>query len=180
MRSFEELEQLWAGSPFPPHDRGEVQLITLRLGDGHHRCPERAFVSREHGVEGDRWSTGPDRELECQVTLMNTRAAELVAAGMQPLDAVGDNFLVDLDLSEDALPTGTRLRLGGAVLEVSEMPHTGCKKFRERFGPGALRWVNLHANRILRLRGMNCRVVADGPVALGDLVEVVRPVDSLS
>jgi MOSC domain-containing protein YiiM len=89
------------------------------------------------------------------------------------VEAAGDNFLVDLDLSEAALPVGARLRVGGAVLEVSAEPHTGCKKFRERFGGEALRWVNHRDNRALRLRGVNCRVVADGEVAVGDAVEVI-------
>jgi hypothetical protein len=139
MRTFEELQELWDQSPPLPRDRGPVQLITVRRGDGLHRCPDRVSLSRDGGVEGDRWVLDPDRELACQVTLMTTRAAELVAAGEQPLDAVGDNFLVDLDLAEDVLPAGTLLRLGTALLEVSGEPHLGCKKFRERFGAGALR-----------------------------------------
>jgi MOSC domain-containing protein YiiM len=49
----------------------------------------------------------------------------------------------------------------------------GCSKFRERFGPDALRWVNIRSNRALRLRGLNCRVVEGGEVAVGDAVEVI-------
>jgi len=30
-------------------------------------------------------------------------------------------------------PTGTQLAIGAAVLEVTAQPHTGCKKFAERF-----------------------------------------------
>ena len=173
MRSFEELQQLWDESPALPRNQGAVQLITVRRGRGDHRCPDRIAVSRAGGVEGDRWALDADRDPACQVTLMTTRAAELVAAGEQPLDAVGDNFLVDLDLSEEALPSGARLRLGSALLEVTAEPHLGCKTFRERFGAGALRWVNWEANRSRRLRGVNCRVIEDGVVAVGDLVEVI-------
>jgi MOSC domain-containing protein YiiM len=104
---------------------------------------------------------------------MNVRVAELVADGRAPLDSPGDNFLVDLELSEEALPAGTYLRLGSALLELTVLPHTGCKKFRERFGLEALKWVNAH--RDLRLRGANCRVVESGSVAVGDPVEVARP-----
>jgi MOSC domain-containing protein YiiM len=105
------------------------------------------------------------------VTLMNVRVTELICADGQPLDLPGDNFLVDLDLSEEALPAGTRLRIGSALLEVSAEPHTGCKKFSARFGLDALLWVNEHRDR--RLRGMNCRVVEPGAVAVGDAVAVV-------
>ena len=102
---------------------------------------------------------------------MNVRVARLVNRNGLPLDAPGDNFLVDLDLSDEALPVGTRLRLGEALLEVSPAPHTGCKTFRERFGLEALTWVN--DNRDRRLRGMNCRVLEAGAVAVGDPVAVV-------
>ena len=125
----------------------------------------------EGGVEGDRWALGERPNLEAQVTLMNIRVVELITHDGVPLDASGDNFLVDLDLSESALPVGTRLRIGTAVLEVSAEPHTGCKKFRERFGLDALKWVNDHRDR--RLRGMNCRVLEAGAVAVGDSVSVV-------
>ena len=173
MRSFDELERLWAESPDPPRDRGDVRLICVRSAEGVHDTPQRVQVSVEAGVEGDRWSSAHDPDRAAQITLMNVRAAELCAADHAPLHLPGDNFLVDLDLSEDALPPGTRLRLSGAVLEVSDEPHTGCSKFRERFGPDALRWVNLRSNRALRLRGVNCRVVESGLVAVGDAVEVL-------
>src|SRR5205807_6046230 len=93
------------------------------------------------------------------------RATELVSTDGAPPDLPGDTFQVDFELAEDALPVGTRLRIGSALLEVSPTPHTGCKKFRERFGLDALRWVN--DNRHLRLRGLNCRSVEPGSGGAG-------------
>jgi MOSC domain-containing protein YiiM len=147
-----------------------VRLICVRLGDGVHETPDRIEVTSERGVEGDRWATGERPDLDAQITLMNVRVTELISGDGAPLDTPGDNFQVDLDLAEDALPVGTRLRLGGALLEVSPAPHTGCKKFSERFGLEALKWVNDNRNR--RLRGMNCRVLEAGSVAVGDTIEV--------
>jgi MOSC domain-containing protein YiiM len=169
--TIEELEAEWLAADPAPRGSGEVRLICVRLGDGVHECPGQVELSLERGVEGDRWSAGEKPNLEAQVTLMNVRVVELIRPDGLPLDAPGDNFLVDLDLAEEALPPGTRLRLGSAVLEVTAEPHTGCKKFRERFGLDALKWVNEHRNR--RLRGMNCRVVEAGSAAVGDPVEVV-------
>ncbi len=169
VRTFEELDRLWREGAPPPRDRGTIRLICVRLGDGAHDCPARVRLTPERGVEGDRWQGNP----EYQVTLMNARVAELVSAGAAPLHAAGDNFLVELDLAEEALPPGTRLRLGSALLEVSASPHTGCKKFSARFGADALRWVNDPENRKLRLRGVNCRVVDSGEAAVGDVVEVI-------
>ena len=63
----------------------------------------------------------------------------------------------------------------GAVIEVTEPPHTGCAKFVERFGAEAMRFVNGEVGRPMRLRGLNARVVVAGRVRPGDLVHVTRP-----
>ena len=166
----EELEAAWRAAAPAPRGRGTVRLICVRLGDGVHATPAQAELTTSGGVEGDRWADGERPDPEAQVTLMNVRVTELIARDHVPLDAPGDNFQVDLDLAEDLLPAGTRLRIGSALLEVTPAPHTGCKTFRERFGLEALKWVNDRRDR--RLRGMNCRVVEAGTVALGDPVEV--------
>jgi len=173
MHALEELERLWRAMPPAPRDRGSVRAICVRKGNGIHQTPPRVTLSERRGVEGDRWADSVDRDPEAQVTLMAARVAELVASERTPFYGAGDNFYVDLDLAEDALPPGTRLRIGTAVLEVSSKPHTGCKKFRERFGVEALRWVNHKMNRALRLRGINCRVVTAGEVSVGDEVTVL-------
>jgi hypothetical protein len=163
----EDFETRWASAGLAPRGSGTVRLICVRAGDGVHETPDRAHVTLEDGLVGDRWAQGK-RDLDAQITLMSVRVTELLGG---PLDLPGDNFQVDLDLSEEALPVGTKLRLGGALLEVSPAPHTGCKTFRERFGLEALTWVN--GNRDRRLRGMNCRVLEAGAVAVGDPVVVV-------
>ena len=71
----------------------------------------------------------------------------------------GDNVIVDLDLDEQALPFGIRLRLGSAVIQLSGKLHAGCHKFRARLGDQALRWVNAKQNRALRLRGVFARIL---------------------
>jgi MOSC domain-containing protein YiiM len=166
--TFDELEQAWLSAPPLPRDRGTVLLICVRKGGGVHECPARVGVTVGEGVAGDRWSLAPERDPEAQVTLMSMRVAELVTAARTELDAAGDNFLVDFDLSEDALPAGTILTIGTARLVVSAKPHAGCRKFLDRFGGEALRWVNGIGRRERRLRGVNCRVVQSGEVALGD------------
>jgi MOSC domain-containing protein YiiM len=94
----------------------------------------------------------------------------------------GDQLYVDLDISEDNLPPGTQVRLGPTVVvEISDEPHTGCAKFRDRFGVDAARFVNSPEGLRLRLRGLNARVVTPGDVTIGDFVTVVsrppRPAD---
>jgi MOSC domain-containing protein YiiM len=79
-------------------------------------------------------------------------------------------LFVDLDLSADNLPPGSRLRVGTAVVEVSAEPHTGCRKFVDRFGLEAMKFVNSPQGRRLNLRGINARVVVGGVVRPGDAI----------
>ena len=81
----------------------------------------------------------------------------------------GDQLYIDLDLSDDNLPAGTRLAIGSAVIEVTAEPHTGCRKFSERFGVDATKFVNSKEGRRLHLRGINAKVVQSGTIRVGDL-----------
>jgi MOSC domain-containing protein YiiM len=173
MRTFEELETLWAAAPAPPRERGTLRLVCRRVEPGVHETPPEAELRVEAGLVGDRWSPVKDPDREAQVTLMNATVAELVAAGRQPLHEAGDNLLVDFDIGHDNLPPGARLRIGQAVLEVTAAPHTGCSKFSERFGQDALRWVNWRHWRERRLRGVNCRVLEGGTVRVGDEISLI-------
>jgi MOSC domain-containing protein YiiM len=166
----DELERRFAAIPAPPVDGGTVQLIVVRKEAAHDQ-PARALVSVARGVHGDRWADGERPDPEAQVTLIERRVAELIAGGDRDrLHVHGDNFVVDLDLSLDALPVGTRLRLGTAVVEITAKPHAGCHKFRARFGDDVLSWVNAKPHRARRLRGVHARVVEDGEVAVGDRI----------
>src|SRR4051812_3013058 len=165
-----DFDSVWAGTEAAPRGSGTVSLICIRVDEGEHETPDRGELTVEEGLVGDRWVRGK-ADPDAQITLMNARVAQIVAANGTPAHMAGDNFQVDLDLSEEALPVGTRLRFGEALLEVSPAPHTGCKKFKERFGLDALKWVN--DNKDQRLRGVNCRVVEGGAVAVGDPVAVV-------
>ena len=107
---------------------------------------------------------------EMQVTLMRSRVAELVAGSRDDMPWAGDQLYVDFDLGADSLPAGTLIAVGDAVLVVSVVPHLGCKKFVQRFGGDAMKFVNSAEGRRHRLRGMNTRVVTPGRVRVGDVV----------
>ena len=177
MLTIDELESGWGQRARAPRERGTVRLICVRKGEGRHETPETVQVTRGLGLVGDRWAdrgAGKDPDGYSAVTLMNATVAELLTAGRQPLDAPGDNLLVDLDISVEALPAGTRLRAGTTVLEVSEQPHTGCSTFSGKFGLDALKWVSTPEGRQRRLRGVNCAVISDGQVRVGDAIEVIE------
>ncbi len=165
-----------------PRDLGPVELIVLRPAKNEREVVAQAVLDPVVGVVGDSWpergsSRTPDGgpNPDAQVTVMNSRAALLVAGSPDRRHLAGDQIYVDLDLSLDNLPTGTRLHLGDAELEVTAAPHTGCAQFSSRFGVDALRLTATPAGRELRLRGINTRVVRGGPVAVGDAVRVDRP-----
>ncbi len=163
-----------------PTEVGTVELIVRRPAEGEREILELAELDVGAGLVGDDWlrrgssrfGDAPDPEAE--LTVMNARSVALVAQEPQRWALAGDQVYVDLDLSRTHLPAGTRLALGGAIIEVSKPPHTGCAKFAERFGLDALRFVNSRAGRELRLRGMNAKVVRSGPVRTGDLVQKIN------
>jgi MOSC domain-containing protein YiiM len=177
MLTINDLEIAWRERPQAPRERGTVRLICVRKGEGRHETPDTVQITPGLGLVGDRWSqrgAGKAPDGYSAVTLMNATVAELLTAGRQPLDAPGDNLHVDLDISVEALPAGTRLRAGTAVLEVSSQPHTGCSTFSGKFGLDALKWVSTPEGRQRRLRGVNCAVISGGQVRIGDPIEVIE------
>ncbi|HEX3291165.1 MAG TPA: MOSC domain-containing protein [Gaiella sp.] len=159
-----------------PRDEGVVELIVRRPAVDEREVVEEAVLDLEEGLVGDSWSSrgrsgGRAANRDAQITVMSARAVALAARGDRarwPL--AGDQLYVDLDLSSDNLPPGTRLAIGSAVLEVTAEPHTGCKKFRARFGMEALEVFNSPEGRALNLRGINTRVVEPGVLRAGDAV----------
>jgi MOSC domain-containing protein YiiM len=78
--------------------------------------------------------------------------------------------VVDLDLSIEALPAGTQLSIGEAIVEVTAPPHTGCAQFSDRFGIDALAWVSTPVGKAYRMRGMHVRVIQGGAIRTGDVI----------
>jgi MOSC domain-containing protein YiiM len=160
-----------------PADNGTVELIVRRPAVDEREVLTEAWLDVHDGLEGDTWfargsSRTPDgsANMEAQLTLMNARTAAAVAGDRERWPLAGDQLYVDLDLSLENVPPGTRVQIGSAVIEFSEAPHTGCAKFSARFGVDATRFVNSPTGRELRLRGANCRVVVAGKIRPGDLI----------
>jgi MOSC domain-containing protein YiiM len=101
---------------------------------------------------------------------MNARILRLIAGQEEAICLAGDNLIVDLDLSEDNLPTGSRLAIGDVVLEISDVSHTGCAKFSSRYGQEARQFVNSPRGKQLHLRGRYAKIVAGGTIHVGDVV----------
>ena len=154
-----------------PSDLGTVELVVRRPAEGEREILDEGVVDFP-GLVGDRHTLRQDTHAGTEITLMNARVVDLVAGGDRERWALaGDQLYVDFDLRHENLPPGSRLQVGSATLEVSEMPHTGCAKFTARFGSAATQFINGKPHRELRLRGMNTRVITPGTVRPGDTIQ---------
>ena len=151
----------------------QVRMVVARKGNGRHDSLSEGMLTRDEGLVGDRWTRVDDPAAQSQITLME--AAVVVAIAGELVATAGDNFLVDFELGEQALPIGTRLSLGDAVVEVTPEPHHGCRKFSSRFSSQALKWVNDKRHQHRRLRGVHAKVVVDGRVKVGDPLSIIEP-----
>jgi MOSC domain-containing protein YiiM len=172
-----QLEAALDGIRQAPKDNGRVELIMCRPGVDERQVLETCDLDLELGLRGDNWKTKGYRKTadgnahpDMQITLMNSRVISAIAGDKQNWSPAGDQFFVDFNLSDENLPPGTRLKLGNAELEVTEIPHLGCKKFTARFGREAMLFVNSELGKSLNLRGVNARVVSAGTATTGDAI----------
>jgi MOSC domain-containing protein YiiM len=161
-----------------PKDDGALVLIVRRPAVGVREVLQEGALDLEQGLVGDTWklrgsnkTTDGSSHPDMQLNVMNARSAALVAQDSDRWQLAGDQLYVDLDLSGENLPAGTRLRIGSAVIEVTPMPHTGCAKFVSRFGLEAMKFVNSPVGRELNLRGICCKVVEPGAIHAGDRIK---------
>lgn len=136
--------------------------------DGH-----RTIAELHAGLDDRRTPDGAPHP-DMRLSIMNARAAAVIAGDIARWPLAGDQLYVDLHLGPRELPPGTHLCIGEAVIEITAQPHRGCAKFIARFGKEAMRFVNAEAGRRLNLRGVNARVVTGGTIHAGDAITTVR------
>jgi hypothetical protein len=163
-----------------PKDQGILKMIVRRPQDDEREIMNEAKLTLTDGLVGDNWKSrgsrhSPDGSAnpEAQITVMNARIIGLIAQSQERWPLAGDQLYLDMDLGVDNLSPGTRLAIGSAVLEVSAVPHTGCKKFSARFGVEAMKFVNSPEGKQLHLRGINTKVIQAGTIRVGDVVRKV-------
>ena len=172
--TIENLEARWAQVEPSPLDNGSVALISRRPAPDQREALERATFTAEAGLLGDDWLRRHGDDIEAQITLMNSRVIQLLAGDKSRWAEAGDQLFVDLDISQDNLPPGARIQIGGVIMEISKRPHTGCTKFARRFGGHARKWTATETGERQRRRGVYAFVVQDGEVNVGDRIRKVR------
>ena len=176
-------EEIEAGLDYirqSPKDMGILQLIVRRPQISEREVLEIGELNTEVGLVGDTCNIRPSSRTsdgtphpEMQINIINSRTIDLLAQDESRWKLAGDQLYLDLDLSAENLPPGTQISIGSAILEVTAQPHTGCKKFIERFGLEAMKFVNSAVGRELNMRGINAKVVLSGTIKKGDLVRKV-------
>ena len=171
-----ELEAGLATVRQSPRDEGVLELGVARPREGERQVLEDGELSLRDGLVGDSWrsrSSGRTSDgsphPDMQLNVMNARMVALLAGPKSRWPLAGDQLFVDLDLSAESVPPGTRLAIGTAVIELTDQPHTGCGKFVERFGVDAMKLVNSELGRRLQLRGVHAKVVQPGRIRVGAL-----------
>jgi hypothetical protein len=178
--TMEELEEGLDAIRRSPRDRGALELIVRRPEVSAREVLEEGELDLVEGLVGDTWgrrgssrSRSGSAHPDMQLNIMNARAIALVAGSKDRWPLAGDQLYIDLDLSDETVPPGTRLAIGSAVIQITEQPHTGCGKFAARFGTDAMKFVNSPVGRELHLRGVNAKVVQAGLIHVGDIVQKV-------
>ena len=163
-----------------PKDTGILELIVRRPLTEEREILEEGELDLVEGLVGNNWGArgysmtdDGDAHPEMQLNIMNTRAIAHIAQDKDRWQLAGDQLFIDMDISEHNMPPGTRLSLGTAIIEVTAIPHNGCKKFVARFGLDAVKWVNSEEGKKLHLRGINAKVVQAGSISAGDTVNKV-------
>ena len=178
--SMSELEAGMEHIRRAPKDHGTLKMIVRRPQEDERDSIEQGELSPLEGLVGDSWKVRgskhtPDGSAAryAQITIMNARCTALLAQSEERWAFAGDQLYVDFDLGDENIPSGSRLAIGSAIIEVSAEPHTGCKKFSARFGVEAMKFVNSPEGKRLHLRGINAKVIQAGTVRVGDIVRKV-------
>lgn len=178
--SFTELEAGLEDIRQSPKDSGLLKMIVRRPQDDERESLGHGELDLLQGLIGDNWkvrgskhSPGGSANPNMQITIMNARTIALIAQTPERWPLAGDQLYIDMDLSAENLPPGTRLAPGTAVLEVSATPHTGCNKFSSRFGVEAMKFVNSPEGKQLHLRGINAKIVQAGMIRVGDVLKKI-------
>jgi MOSC domain-containing protein YiiM len=151
----------------PPQIEGRVESIIVRASPRDvARTVEGTVALAGIGLADDRLGQRGESELSTrQVTLIQAEHLPVIArlARVEQVDPVRlRRNLVISGINLVALKNA-RLQVGGALLELVG-PCQPCSRMEEAIGPGGYAAMRGHG-------GMTARVIATGPIKLGDVVK---------
>jgi len=143
-----------------------VKIVSIAVSKkkGTPKTPvEEAFLSRDHGLEGDAHA-GPWHR---QVSLLASESIE--QANAQGLDVGFGDFaenIATVGVDWKTLPIGTRARLGGQVMieitQIGKECHNRCAIYYKA------------GDCIMPREGVFARVLAEGRIKCGDTVKIIE------
>lgn len=153
----------------PPHIAGRVDTIVVRGSPREvARTVDATVALAGIGLADDRLGRRGEAELSTrQVTLIQAEHLPVIArlARVDAIDPVGlRRNLVVSGINLLALKNA-RLQVGDALLEIVG-PCQPCSRMEETIGPGGYAAMRGHG-------GMTARVIATGPICIGDAVRAV-------
>src|SRR3954452_12263671 len=105
----QRFEQLQAGLPHVRHspaDLGSLDLIVARPAVNERSLLAEGTLDLVLGLQGDTWKTRGSSKTadglanpDAQITIMNSRAIQLIAGSKDLWPQAGDQLFIDLDLS---------------------------------------------------------------------------------
>ncbi len=125
---------------------------------------ERVHAEAGAGLVGDRYHGSRHRHVSVQSATELAESAERLGAPV-PHDRTRRNLT--LSHGGVAKRPGTRVRVGGALLEVVR-PSPPCRIMDDTVGPGAARAMHDRGGSIFR-------VLESGDIAVGDVWQVLEP-----
>jgi MOSC domain-containing protein YiiM len=135
--------------------------ISAERGTEKHPIGE-ALLRRDHGIEGDAHAGNWHRQISLLAQESIDKMSALGAAGLVP-GSFAENITVR-GLELHTLPVGTRLRLGGCEVELTQIGkecHHRCAIYRQL------------GRCVMPVEGIFAKVLRGGPVKAGDPVSVV-------
>ncbi|MEL7608978.1 MAG: molybdenum cofactor synthesis domain-containing protein [Bacillota bacterium] len=146
---------------------GRVVSVNISVKKGTVKQPiESAQLKENHGIEGDAHAGAWHRQISLLASESIDKMIKLGATGLSP-GRFAENITTEgIDIC--SLPIGSRLRLGGALVEVTQIGkecHHHCEVYRQ---------VGMC---IMPTEGIFVKVLEEGQVEPGDPVEIVyRPI----
>lgn len=164
-----------------PKNGAAIDMLCLRPARNARRFVDEITLTRKAGIPGERWLREPWLRDEfdaphpgIQVSILPRRVLDLVWRDRVNVAHPGDTFVADMDMSEANLPAGQLMRVGSAMLQVSDVFNEGCVKWKVRYGAAAKDWITAPGHPELRLRGVLCSVWRDGVIRTGDVLSKVE------
>ncbi|GHA40836.1 hypothetical protein GCM10008927_01330 [Amylibacter ulvae] len=160
-----------------PKDNVKIDTLCLRPDYGARDFVDEITLTVDRGIPGERWENAPWMKLDdgspdprIQVSILGKRVMDAVWRDRENTPHPGDTIIADLDCSHENLPVGQRLKIGGAIVEVSDVFNDACVKWKVRYGKDAKNFITIPEHVPYRLRGVLCRVVQNGVIRKTDTI----------